>query len=259
MKTLACLCLLYSSAVLAQSGVALDNPAGGWRYEEAQADRQGSGYAYPYSPIDRGRQDGRTLIQGRLQELGRQGRTPLIVINGNPMPLYTDKDGRFVRPYAFGAGSNSIEIRSKQQTYRMQFYEAKANRQQAAIRIILDWDEPQAEIDLHVITPDGQHAFWARPQLEGGGGMDLDSVDGAGPEMFSTTAPKRGLYQVYLNYWGNLGNAGYHFNDINRKAPIITANVTLVLHENTGREKRMHYVAPIRKIGDLQKITAFIW
>lgn len=34
-----------------------------------------------------------------------------MVVNGNAMPLYTADDGRFARPYAFGPGSNGIEIR----------------------------------------------------------------------------------------------------------------------------------------------------
>jgi uncharacterized protein YfaP (DUF2135 family) len=36
------------------------------------------------------------------------------------------EDGRFARPYAFGAGSNSIEIRDPdcRQRKRLQFYEA---------------------------------------------------------------------------------------------------------------------------------------
>ena len=31
--------------------------------------------------------------------------------------------------------------------------------------MVLGWDDPKAELDLHVITPDGQHAYWADPVM----------------------------------------------------------------------------------------------
>ncbi len=237
----------------------LDNPAGGWHYKDFADLKPASQYAYPPSPIDRGEQTGRTLIRGRLNSLGQERGQPKIIVNGNDMPLYSDTNGNFVRPYVFGPGSNSIEIRHGKERHRMQFYEAKAERSQAKMRVILAWDEPHAELDLHILTPDAQHAFYAAPILKNGGGMDVDSVDGAGPEMFSSNDPVHGLYHVYLNYWGNLGDAGYHFDEIKGRKPVITATITLVLHENTGREKRQHFVVPVRKIGDLQKVVSFVY
>lgn len=174
------------------------------------------------------------------------------------MPLYADKDGRFARPWAFGAGSNGVEIRAPGgAAKRVQFYEANAGRPQAQLRPILTWDDPQAEVDLHVLTPDSQHAFFPRPLLTGGGGFDVDSVDGAGPEIFSVTAPVRGAYMVYVNYWGDFGASGYHFDESTRQRDVITARVTLVTHENTMRERRKSFVGPLRKIGDLNLLRAF--
>lgn len=63
----------------------------------------------------------------------------------------------------------------------MQFYEANRTKTQARIRVILAWDDPHAELDLHVLTPDGQHAFYAAPTLSNGDRLDVDSVDGAVP------------------------------------------------------------------------------
>lgn len=249
--------LSMSPAIAAEAPIQLDVPGGGWNYSGFTDKTEDTGYAYPFSPIDRGQQTGRTLIRGQLRQLGKHRAT--IVVNGNPMPLYTDEQGKFVRPYVFGTGSNSIEILHGQQNYRMQFYEAKPGKNQAKMRIILAWDEKGVELDLHVLTPDGQHAFWAAPVLSNGGGMDVDSVDGAGPEMFSSNDPVRGLYQVYLNYWGNLGAAGYHFDEIKGRDPVITARVTLVLYENTGRERRQTQVVPVRKIGDLAKVLSFVF
>lgn len=241
--------------------IRLDAPAGGWVHG-GLTDRSGdAGVAYPTPPIDRGMQTDRTLIRGHLQAAGKQRKLPVMVVNGNPMPLYSGADGAFARPYAFGVGSNSIEVRDYDsgQSKRVQFLEVNPTRTQAKIRVILAWDDKQAELDLHVITPDGQHAFFANPVLKGGGGMDVDSVDGAGPEMFSVTAPVRGIYKVYLNYWGNFGPGGYHFDEKTREIPVITARVTLVFNENTTREKRETFVVPVRKIGDLALVRSFVF
>ena len=63
---------------------------------------------------------------------------------------------------------------------------------------MLTWDDPKAEVDLHVISPDGGHAFFASPLLPEGGGLDVDSVDGAGPEIFSSAAPRPGVWLFYV-------------------------------------------------------------
>lgn len=241
---------------------AVSRPAGGWTYGGLVDDAQQVAYAYPSNLIDRGGQRGRTLIEGRLNQLRKTGsaRTPTLVVNGNPMPLYTGDDGRYARPYVFGAGSNGIEVRDTagRVLQRVQFFEANKLKTQARVRVVLAWDDPQAELDLHVITPDGGHAFFANPVLANGGGLDVDSVDGGGPEMFSITAPLPGPYHVYVNYWGNFGAGGYHFDESTRQRPVISARITLVFDENTGAERRETFTVPIRKIGDLMLVRSFV-
>lgn len=234
-------------------------PRGGWNHAGLTDGSRQTAVAYPYNLIDRGAQRGRTLISGRLSALEKT-EVPTLVINGNPMRLYAGENGDFARPYAFGPGSNSVELRSAQgkSLQRLQFYEANSTRVRAQIRAIVSWDDPQAEVDLHVLTPDGQHAFWAHPVLQGGGGMDVDSVDGAGPEIFSIAAAKRGPYQFYVNYWGNFGASGYHFDETRQK-PIITCRITLILHENTPNERRESFVVPLRKLGELTHIRNLVF
>jgi uncharacterized protein YfaP (DUF2135 family) len=244
------------------------SPHGGWNRGGLTDGSNERAVSYPYNLIDRGMQSGRTLIRGRLkerQEKEKNGelpprRPPTLVVNGNPMPLYSDAEGNFARPYAFGAGSNSIEVVDAEgkSLQRLQFFEADTGRPKARIRAILSWDDDQAEVDLHVLAPDGQHITWSNPVLTGGGGMDVDSVDGAGPEIFSVTAPMRGTYLFYVNYWGNFGASGYHFGE-SRQKPIITCRLTLVLQENTPDERRESFVVPLRNVGDLTYIHTLIF
>ncbi|MCB6182492.1 DUF2135 domain-containing protein [Leeia sp. TBRC 13508] len=237
----------------------IETPTNGWNHSGLTDGTNTEKAAYPYSPIYRGIQSERTMIQGRLRSAGKNRQPGKLIVNGNPMVLYSDKEGYYARPYAFGKGSNSIEVRDAQGSKRVQFYEANPNKQNADIRIITAWDDSQAELDMHVITPDGQHAFFANPVLDGGGGLDVDSVDGAGPEMFSVTAAKHGAYHVYINYWGNFGNGGYHFNESTRQKPMITTTITIITYENTLKEKRETFIVPVRKIGELTLVKSMVF
>jgi uncharacterized protein YfaP (DUF2135 family) len=254
--------LAAAAFVFAADTIELETPRGGW-IDSGLDDRDaGVRAAYPKPPVDRGGQRHRALIQGRLRDAGAARRPPYVfVVNGNPMPLYTDTAGYFSKPWAFGRGSNSVEIRSPDGTERrrLQFYESHAGRTPARIRVILGWDDGKAEVDMHVITPDGQHAFWAQPVLTTGGGLDVDSVDGGGPEIFSVAAPLRGTYLVYVNYWGNFDAAGYNFDVGRRERQVIIATVAIITNENTVDEKRETYVVPLRKIGDLAFVRALRW
>jgi uncharacterized protein YfaP (DUF2135 family) len=254
--------VLCSTAVLAVARAAepsVATPIGGWNRAGFVDKSNELAVNYPYSLVDRGAQRGRRKIAGQLEKAGKNRRYHQLVVNGNPTPLYTDEEGRYARAYSFGSGSNSIEVRSPdgKSVKRVQYYEADRTRQQPVIRIIAGWDDNQAEVDLHVLTPDGQHAFWAQPHMSNGGGLDADTVDGPGPENFTMTSPMRGTYQVWINYWGNFGASGYHFDESTRQRPIITSRITLVFNENTTRERREEFVVPLRSIGELNLVKTF--
>jgi len=254
------LLLAGPAASFAQAQIHVDTPIGGWR-----SGKLGGGdspeAAYPRPPVDRGAQAGRTLITGRLEHAGTERNPARMVVNGSPMPLYTDEAGQFVRPWAFGPGSNSIEIRSHdgQTRKRIQFVETDQTRARAKLRVVLTWDDPHAEIDLHVISPLGEHAFWADPALPSGGGLDVDSVDGAGPEIFSTVAPAGGAWLFYVNYWGNFNSGGYNFDASSNEEDLITCTLNIVRDENSPNEQRETIRLPMRKIGDLMLAKVLQW
>lgn len=255
MLILALALALPLAAVAAE--IRLDTPAGGWHDDRLDPDQGRVAAAYPKPPVDRGGQRHRTVIRGRLTPAPQAGTPGTLVVNGTAMPLYVDGQGDFARPYAFGRGSNSVEIRHPDGgRKRVQFIEANPHKLQARLRAILTWDAPNAEVDLHVITPDGQHATWSSPILKEGGGFDVDSVDGAGPEIFSTSDPQPGLYHFYVNYWGNFGAAGYNFAEagVAGVQDIITVRLTIVSNENTPAERRMTHVVPLRQVGDLTHV-----
>lgn len=236
-----------------------EGPKGGWNYSGLTDRSTDRTMSYPTPPIYRGLTRNRKPIKGNIPLADQH--IPILIVNGNSMRLNTDKSGHYERFYAFGGGSNSIEVRSASDKagHRTQFYESNPNQVAPQMRIICSWDAPEAEVDLHIVTPDRQYITYSSPFLKEGGGLDVDSVDGPGPEMFTVARPLHGTYLVYVNYWGNLDEEGYNFDKSKLKKPIITATVTLVLNENTPNEKRESFVVPLRKIGDLTMVKSFVY
>ena len=80
----------------ADGGLEWKRPAGGWTHSGLADEPSPVTYAYPNNLIDRGGQRQRTLIEGKLKQLDKSSRRlPTLIVNGNPMPLYTGDDGSF--------------------------------------------------------------------------------------------------------------------------------------------------------------------
>ena len=77
----------------------------------------------------------------------------------------------------------------------------------------LIWDS-DADLDLHVLEPGGSHLYWENRHGANGGELDVDDVDGLGPEnvfwgggLNQGNGPP-GEYRWYVHYYGNLrGNS----------------------------------------------------
>jgi hypothetical protein len=70
----------------------------------------------------------------------------------------------------------------------------------------LIWDT-DADLDLHVIEPGGSHIYWEYRDGKRGGQLDVDDVDGQGPEniFWKKDAGPRGDYKWWVHYYGGFG------------------------------------------------------
>jgi len=230
--------------------VSLSAPLGGWRNSADQR----VGYTQPvnYPAVSVSTPEGQSnagLIAGHIVRTPKSGEQPAtVIVNGVPLPQRVEPDGRFSRPYSFGQGSNSVEVRSPEGgTRRVQFYESYAGRAQTRLRVVLAWDSDGTDLDLHVISPDGGHAFYGNRVLDNGGALDVDVTSGYGPEIFSMPAPLPGAYLVYVNYYGS----GQGREDLT------VANVTVISQESTPSEKKQTFSVPLRNAGELIQIGMF--
>ncbi len=71
------------------------------------------------------------------------------------------------------------------------------------IRIVMSWDADATDIDLHVIEPGGEEAFYGRNRTARGGLVSRDITDGYGPEEYLIRLAPTGVYGIKAKYFGS--------------------------------------------------------
>ncbi|ELN2578726.1 DUF2135 domain-containing protein [Enterobacter kobei] len=241
---------LFSSGAQAES-VTLTTPMSGWHSQSGENAYYSQQINYPASSINtRGDQSIDAQIKGTISGLPKEGHQPgELIVNGINMPQRIEDDGSFQRPYIFSSGSNSVEVRSpdRKAADRVQFYATQGQGAiPAKLRIVLSWDSDNTDLDLHVVTPDGQHAWYANRNLENGGSLDMDVTTGYGPEIFSTPTPVKGPWLVYVNYYGGAGSQ-----------ILTTARISVITNEGSPNEKQETFTVPMRNPGELTLVKRF--
>ncbi|AZC25824.1 YfaP family protein [Pseudomonas sessilinigenes] len=257
------LCGMFSlPAALADSGIQLDTPKGGWRTRADDGEQYRQSVNYPASSVNTPQGQADTArIRGQIKGSPKASQPGKLIINGISMPLKVDEDGGFDRPYSFPNGSNSVEVRSPdgQQRKRVQFLNTGGGTTPPKLRVLLSWDSDNTDLDLHLVTPDGAHIWYGDRVAPNGAALDVDVTTGYGPEIFSMPAPLKGQYLVYVNYYGG----GYRSDDDgdggqdNAVQPLTSAQVTVITEEGTANEKSESFIVPMRAPGELTLVRSF--
>ena len=71
------------------------------------------------------------------------------------------------------------------------------------LRVVLSWDADDTDIDLWVVDPNTELAYFGHPRTHQGGLMSRDFTAGYGPEEFVLRQPKPGRYEVRANFYGH--------------------------------------------------------
>ncbi len=248
MKTLLIPLLLLP--LWAQAQVTIDAPKSGWRNSAGAQEDYTQAVNYPAASVNLQPGQAETAqIRGRIAGAVK-GKPATLVVNGVAMPMEVGEDGSYARPYGFGSGSNSVEVRSPdgKSRARTQFVDSYQGKTQARLRVVLSWDSAGTDLDLHVITPDGGHAWYGNRVLKNGGALDVDVTTGYGPEIFSSAAPVKGNYHVYVNYYGSGQNT----------AVLTVARLSIITNEGTPREKLQSFQVPMRAAGELTLVKSFV-
>ncbi|HET8706614.1 MAG TPA: hypothetical protein VFM46_09960, partial [Pseudomonadales bacterium] len=173
------------SNVFAES-VEMQSPPGGWLNSKGDHQDYTQTVNYPASSVNTpDLQDKSAKIAGEIKNMpkaeeGQPERPGKLIVNGVDMPLEVQPDGSFSRPYSFPAGANNVEIRSPdgKAKQRYQYYDSYKEKTKPKLRIVLSWDSPHTDLDLHVISPDGEHVWYGNRVAKNGGAQDVDVTTG---------------------------------------------------------------------------------
>jgi uncharacterized protein YfaP (DUF2135 family) len=236
--------LFISSGGMAQ--IKIENPIGGWRVGSGSTDVMQEVH-YPASTVNmHGRTDTSQMVRGSIRNHPKGEWKPItLVVNGLDMPLRTEGE-TFARPYAFGQGSNTVVVKDGKEKHAVQFYETNRSTTPARLRVLLSWDSDGTDLDLHLVTPDGEHIYYGNRTAPSGAGLDIDVTSGYGPEIISVPSPRRGTYLVYVNYYGGRD-----------KDLLTTGKVSIVLNAGTPDEKIESSLVPLRAPGELNLVKSF--
>ncbi|MFC0515308.1 VIT domain-containing protein [Mucilaginibacter angelicae] len=117
------------------------------------------------------------------------------------------------------------------------------------VRIVMDWNMNNTDIDLWVTDPDNEKCFYSHNRTVIGGRISHDMTQGFGPEQFLLKKAIKGTYKIEINYYGD------------RQATIAgptTVMAEMFTHYGTPDEKKEIIVLQMKKgingtvyIGDL--------
>jgi tetratricopeptide (TPR) repeat protein len=71
------------------------------------------------------------------------------------------------------------------------------------LRVAMSWDADNTDIDLWVIDPNGEKAYYDNRITYQGGRISQEYTGGYGPETFSLKHAKPGKYKVEANFYGH--------------------------------------------------------
>jgi hypothetical protein len=118
------------------------------------------------------------------------------------------------------------------------------------VRISLAWDTDNTDMDLHVVEPTGEEAYYGHNRTSAGGMVSRDFTRGYGPEEYMIKVAPPGTYQVKTNYFSS-------------SSPSLTGPTTLLLHifTNFGRPNQVLHKSVIRLAGskDNDVIGSITW
>jgi tetratricopeptide (TPR) repeat protein len=99
------------------------------------------------------------------------------------------------------------------------------------LRIVLQWDTDNTDVDLWVTDPNGEKVYFGHRESVQGGRISRDVTGSYGPEEFILKSPKPGKYRIHANFYG-------HRQQVVTSGTIVEARITTgfgTSHEKTER------------------------
>ena len=118
------------------------------------------------------------------------------------------------------------------------------------LRITVDWNRMDADVDLWVIGPDSQRCDYRRRETDWGGLLTQDFADGYGPEEFLLRAAPDGSYTIGLDF---------HDEDLANLVGVCLAKVSVWRHYGTEKARREDFWLPLEGKRCTRVVAKLVW
>jgi tetratricopeptide (TPR) repeat protein/RNase P/RNase MRP subunit p29 len=182
-----------------------------------------------------------------------------LIFNGNPLDIVVN-NGFFEQKVALEQERNTmvVEATNSGGTSHSQVVNVSTvNVKPKDIMIILSWDKPNADLDLHVYSPSGKDTYSKNPNTQASksaiptaGQLEQDAKGNFGPEVFDQRYAERGVYTVKSNYYSSGGDGNAH------------AKVTIILYGDNPSRRIVRVFGPhlqmdMKNGADTWEVTKF--
>ena len=112
------------------------------------------------------------------------------------------------------------------------------------LRIILSWDADNTDIDIHVLEPNGEEAYFQNRRTVSGGFVSQDITTGYGPEEYLQFKGQNGVYKVLTHYYGS-----------SQQKLTGPATATATVYTDWGRATEKRQILSLRLDKPKEKVT----
>ncbi len=124
-------------------------------------------------------------------------------------------DGRFAGIHCIALNEINNIIASHPRNLKYDYIDkAFIRKMPVDIRIVLNWDTDDTDVDLWITEPDGEKCMYSYPLTANGGRISNDFTQGYGPEEYMIHAAQHGTYHIQAHYYGD------HRPTVNGKATL---------------------------------------
>ncbi len=118
------------------------------------------------------------------------------------------------------------------------------------IRIVLDWNTLDTDLDLWVTEPNGEKCFFKNELTSLGGRLTEDFMDGYGPEEYIIKNAKKGEYKIEVDF----------FDDrVQKLSGPVTLQVSIFTHYGSKNQKEVRHTLLLDKESDTIEIGSVNW
>lgn len=133
-----------------------------------------------------------------------------VSVNGQSEALSLDSEGRFEQPVGLRSGSNVIKVSTIGNVEHSETVTVNGDFSSDILFTTLWWKTDSNDVDLHLRPVEGadgavDECFFARKITSWGAALDVDDVNGFGPEHITARSLPAGKYRLYVHYFDTHG------------------------------------------------------